>query len=50
MEKISIVDLGQIGEPAAGVVNHFIDKISGALEWMVSPKNMKPAILEAKEL
>ncbi len=30
MEKISIVDLGQIGESAAGVVNHFIDKISGA--------------------
>ena len=49
MERISIVDLGQIGEPAAGVVNHFIDKISGALEWMVSPKNMKPAILEANK-
>lgn len=49
MERISIVDLGQIGEPAAGVVNHFIDKISGALEWMVSPKNMKPAIIEANK-
>lgn len=49
MEKISVVDLGQIGEPAAGIVNNFIDKISGALEWMVSPKNVKPAIIEANK-
>lgn len=49
MEKISVVDLGQIGEPAAGIVNNFIDKISGALEWMVSPKNIKPAIIEANK-
>lgn len=49
MEKISVVDLGQIGEPAAGIVNNFIDKISGALEWMVSPRNIKPAIIEANK-
>lgn len=31
------------------VVNNFIDKISGALEWMVTPKDIKPAIIEANK-
>lgn len=45
MEKFSIVDFGNIGEPTAGVINNFLDKISGVLGWMVTPKNIKPAII-----
>ena len=40
---------GNISEPAAGVVNNFADKISGALGWMVTPKNIKPSIIEANK-
>lgn len=46
-DKYSIIDVGNISEPAAGVVNNFLDKISGALGWMVTPKNIKPAVIEA---
>ncbi len=48
-DKYSLVDLGNISEPAAGVVNNFIDKISGALGWMVTPKDIKPTIIEANK-
>jgi len=48
-DKYSLIDLGNISEPAAGVVNNFIDKISNALGWMVSPKNIKPSIIEANK-
>lgn len=47
--KYNLIDLGNISEPAAGVVNNFIDKISSALGWMVTPKNIKPAIIEANK-
>lgn len=43
-DKYNLVDLGNMSEPAAGVVSNFIDKVSGALEWMVTPKDIKPAI------
>lgn len=48
-DKYNVIDLGNISEPAAGVVNHFIDKISNALEWMVTPKDINPAIIEANK-
>ena len=48
-DKYSLIDLGNVSEPAAGVVNNFVDKISSALEWMVTPKNIKPAIIEANK-
>ena len=48
-DKFSLIDLGNISEPAAGVVNNFLDKISSALGWMVTPKNIKPAIIEANK-
>lgn len=49
MDKFSVVDFGNIGEPAAGVANNFIDKISSALGWIVRPKGIKPAIIEANK-
>ena len=48
-DKYSLIDLGNISEPAAGVINNFVDKISSALGWMVTPKNIKPAIIEANK-
>lgn len=48
-DKYNLIDLGNINEPAAGVVNNFVDKISGALGGMVIPKNIKPAIIEANK-
>jgi len=48
-EKYNLIDLGNINEPVAGVVNNFIDKISNALEWLVTPKDIKPAIIEANK-
>lgn len=48
-DKYNVVDLGNIGEPAAGIVNNFMDKISGALGWMVTPKDIKPAIIESNK-
>ena len=47
--KYSLIDFGNLSEPAAGVVNNFVDKISSALGWMVMPKNIKPAIIEANK-
>ena len=47
--KYSLIDFGNIGEPAAGVVNNFVEKISSALGWLVTPKNIKPAIIEANK-
>lgn len=49
MDKFSIVDLGSIGEPAAKVTNNFIDKVSSALGWIVTPKDIKPALIEANK-
>lgn len=49
MDKFSILDLGNIGEPAANVTNNFINKISSALGWIVTPKDIKPAIIEANK-
>lgn len=49
MGKINLMNLGNIGEPAAGVINNFINKIFSALGWIVTPKNIKPAIIEANE-
>lgn len=48
-DKYNLIDFGNISEPVAGVVNNFIDKISNALEWMVTPKNIKPAMIEANK-
>lgn len=48
-DKYNLIDFGNIGEPAAKVANNFIDKVSSALEWMVTPKNIKPAIIEANK-
>lgn len=48
-DKYNLIDLGNISEPAAGVVNNFADKISGALGWMVTPENIKPSIIEANK-
>lgn len=47
--KYNLIDLGNISEPAAGVINNFVDKISSALGWMATPKNFKPAIIEANK-
>lgn len=30
-DKYNLIDFGNISEPTAGVVNNFVDKISGAL-------------------
>lgn len=48
-DKYNLIDLGNIGESTAGVVNNFVDKISGALGWIVTPKNIKPALIEANK-
>lgn len=48
-DKYSLIDLGNISEPVAGVINNFVDKISSALGWMVIPKNIKPTIIEANK-
>lgn len=47
--RYNLFDLGNINKPVAGVVNNFIDKISVALGWIVTPKNIKPAIIEANK-
>ncbi len=49
MEEFNLVNLGNIGEPAADVTNNFINKISSALGWIFSPKNIKPAIIDANK-
>ena len=49
MKKFSIVDFGNISGPAADVINNFMDKISSALEWIVTPKGIKPTIIEANK-
>lgn len=49
MEEFNLVDLGNVGEPAAEVANNFINKISSALEWFVTPKGIKPYIMEANK-
>ncbi len=47
MKEFNLINLGNIGEPAAKVANNFIDKIASALGWFFTPKNIKPAIIEA---
>ena len=49
MDKFNLVDLGNIGEPAANVINNFINKIFGALGWLVMPKNIHSSIIEANK-
>ena len=49
MDKFNLIDIGNIGEPMAGIVNNFIDKISNAIGWVVTPKNIKPFLLEANK-
>lgn len=49
MSDYSLFDFGDIGEAMVGIVNNFIDKISDALGWIVTPKNIKPYILEANK-
>lgn len=49
MEQLSVIDLGNIGEPTANIVNNFVNKITSALGWMITPKNITPAIIEANK-
>lgn len=49
MNKFNLIDFGNIGKPASEVVNNFVDKISNALGWFVSPKGIKPAVMEANK-
>lgn len=48
-DRYSLIDFGNISEPVAGVINNFVEKISSALGWIVTPKNIKPAIIEANK-
>lgn len=49
MSDYSLLNLGNIGEPAANVANRFIDKIFHALGWVVTPKDMKLYVNEANK-
>lgn len=49
MDEFNIVKLEDIAEPVAKVVNNFVNKISSALQWMVTPKDIQPAIIEANK-
>lgn len=49
MEEFNLINLGNISEPVAGVVNNFVNKISSALGWIVTPKDIKPAIIGANK-
>lgn len=49
MDEFNLINLGNMGEPAAKVANNFIDKISSAMEWSVTPKGIKPYIMEANK-
>ena len=49
MGEFDLINLGSIGEPAAGIINHFMDKISGAVEWVARPSEMKKAVQNANK-
>lgn len=49
MEEFNLVNFGNMGEPAAGIINKFIDKISDALSWIVKPKGIKAYEIEASK-
>ena len=49
MGEFNLINLGSIGEPAAGIINHFMDKISGAVEWVARPSEMKKAVQNANK-
>lgn len=49
MGSFNLVDFGNIGEPTAEVINNFVNKISSAMGWAITPKNVKPAIIEANK-
>ncbi len=49
MEEFNLVNFGNMGEPAAGIINKFIDKISDALSWIVMPKGIKAYEIETSK-
>ncbi len=49
MDEFNLINLEKITEPAADVINNFIDKLSSAIGWLVTPKDIKPYILEANK-
>lgn len=49
MRDYNLINLGSIGEPAAGVINNCIDKVFGALGWVIKPKDLKQSIIEANK-
>lgn len=49
MGEFNVLNLSNISEPAAGVVKHVVDKIANAIGWVVTPKNIKPAVIEANK-
>ncbi len=49
MGKYSVINLGNIGKPTAEIVNNFVNKISNALGWIVTPKNVNSSIIEANK-
>jgi len=46
MSDFSIINLKDIGEPAAEVANNVINKVGKALSWSVSPKGLQPYVNE----
>ncbi len=49
MEEFNLVNFGNMGEPVAGIINKFIDKISDALSWIAKPKGIKAYEIEASK-
>lgn len=49
MGKYNLVNFGSIGKPTAEIVNNFVNKISAALGWMVTPRNVNSSIIEANK-
>lgn len=49
MGEYNLFNLSNVSEPLAGVINHVVDKIAGAIGWVVTPKNIKPAVIEANK-
>ena len=49
MADFNLLNLKDIAEPLASVTNNFINKIADAMGWLVSPKGIKPYVLEARK-
>lgn len=49
MDKFQLFNFENMGEPLASVVNNFINKISSAMGWLVTPKDIKQYALEANK-